>query len=126
MCNYDGPMILTLFNDLKGSQSLTETHLGVPQHHLTAAVEFGNSLIDGQLLFRAEFNYLMNRDYLAGADCTTPFLDCLNSLQSSLNAAFKPLPALILLAEIVALDTGTQQDIMNLFVIKRGNKSTFD
>ena len=68
MCNYDGPMILTLFNDLKGSQSLTETHLGVPQHHLAAAVEFGNSLIDGQLLFRAEFNYLMNWNYLAGAD----------------------------------------------------------
>ena len=126
VCQDEGAVELHFLHHLQSGEGLTETHLGVPEHILSSTLELTDGLFDGLLLLRAEFDFFVDGDHLIGANGEATFFGGVDGSNGGVHTTLKPFPALILLAEVMTLDTRAQQDFMDLLVVEGGNHAATD
>ena len=107
-----------LLHDLKGRQGLAKTHLGIPQHILTAALELADGLFNRLFLLRAEFYLFVDGDHFVRPNGESTFFGSVDGGNSCLHTTLEPFLALTFLTEIVAFDTGTKEDFMDLLIVE--------
>ena len=97
-------MVAAFLDDLKRGERLAETHLRIPKHDVSAAVELPDCLVYCFTLLWTEYDFFFHRYNLVAVDGCPAFLYSLYRFDGCVDTALEPLASLIFLREIVPAD----------------------